>query len=226
MWHIKALYLQALEWPWMWGSHVTYIKAIYLQALDWPWMWGPHVTYQSTMLTSIRLTLNVRTSCDISTLRLDDPKWSLWNFCFSAKHAALWRKSKDWLARNEDNVSEWGDIFTHGLLFQWASTIKIWKLTSSQLDHGEKKLIFNEMMMRSALYWTNALSFIFIVLAHWNNSPWVNMSPHSDTLSSFRANQSLLFLHNDHLIRGVVLFRCLSNECVIPSFILVARKFR
>ena len=26
--------------------------------------------------------------------------------CFSAKHGALKRKSKDWLARNQDNVSE------------------------------------------------------------------------------------------------------------------------
>ena len=25
--------------------------------------------------------------------------------CFSPKHAALMRKSKDWLARNQDNVS-------------------------------------------------------------------------------------------------------------------------
>jgi hypothetical protein len=25
-------------------------------------------------------------------------------YCFSAKHAALSRKSKDWLARNQDNV--------------------------------------------------------------------------------------------------------------------------
>jgi hypothetical protein len=46
-------------------------------------------------------------------------------FCFSAKHAALRRKSKDWLARNQDNVSEWGDMSIRGLLFQWASTIKI-----------------------------------------------------------------------------------------------------
>ena len=38
--------------------------------------------------------------------------------CFSAKHAALRRKSKDWLARNQDNVSEWGNISIHGLLFQ------------------------------------------------------------------------------------------------------------
>ena len=38
--------------------------------------------------------------------------------CFSAKHAALKKKSKDWLARNQDNVSEWGDMSICGLLFQ------------------------------------------------------------------------------------------------------------
>ena len=38
--------------------------------------------------------------------------------CFSAKHAALRRKSTDWLAGNQDNVSEWGDMSTRGLLFQ------------------------------------------------------------------------------------------------------------
>jgi hypothetical protein len=35
-----------------------------------------------------------------------------------------------------------------------------------QLHHGENKLIFNEMMMRSALFKTNTLSWMFIVLAH------------------------------------------------------------
>jgi hypothetical protein len=38
--------------------------------------------------------------------------------CFSAKHAALRRKSKGWLARNQVNVSEWGDMSIHRLLFQ------------------------------------------------------------------------------------------------------------
>ena len=38
--------------------------------------------------------------------------------CFSTKHAALRRKSKDWLALNQDNESEWGDMSIHGLLFQ------------------------------------------------------------------------------------------------------------
>ena len=46
-----------------------------------------------------------------------------------------------------------------------------------QLYHGENRLIFNEMMMKSAWYKTNTLGLIFIVLAHWNNSPRVDMSP-------------------------------------------------
>jgi len=33
-------------------------------------------------------------------------------------HAALRSKNKDWLAWNQDNVSEWGDISIRGLLFQ------------------------------------------------------------------------------------------------------------
>ena len=38
---------------------------------------------------------------------------------FSAKqHTALRSKSKDWLARNQNNVSEWNDMSTRGLLFQ------------------------------------------------------------------------------------------------------------
>jgi hypothetical protein len=38
--------------------------------------------------------------------------------CFSAKHAALRRKNKDWLALNQNNVSEWSDMSTCRLLFQ------------------------------------------------------------------------------------------------------------
>jgi hypothetical protein len=38
--------------------------------------------------------------------------------CFSAKQAALRRKSKDWLAQNQNNVSEWSDMSIRGLLFQ------------------------------------------------------------------------------------------------------------
>ena len=45
--------------------------------------------------------------------------------CFSAKHATLRRKSKDWLAWNHDNLSEWSNMSIHRLLFQWTCTKKI-----------------------------------------------------------------------------------------------------
>ena len=73
-------------------------------------------------------------------------------------------------------MSEW-------LLFNASSAI-------FQLYRGENKLIFYEMMMMFTLY--NTLSWISIVLAHWSNRPRKDMSLHSDTLSWFRANQSLL----------------------------------
>jgi hypothetical protein len=45
-------------------------------------------------------------------------------YFFSTKHVALRRKIKDWLARYQNNVSEWNDMSTRGLLFQSASTMK------------------------------------------------------------------------------------------------------
>jgi hypothetical protein len=38
---------------------------------------------------------------------------------------ALRRKSKDWLDWNQDNLSEWSDMSTRGLLVQWIRTIQI-----------------------------------------------------------------------------------------------------
>ena len=38
--------------------------------------------------------------------------------CFSAKHSALRRTSKDWFARNQDNVSEWSNMSIRGM---WVS---------------------------------------------------------------------------------------------------------
>ena len=45
-----------------------------------------------------------------------------------------------------------------------------------QLYHGEH--IFDVMMMMSALYYTNMLSWIFIVLAFWNTTPILLHSRH------------------------------------------------
>jgi hypothetical protein len=38
--------------------------------------------------------------------------------CFFTKHATLRRKSKDWLARNQDNVSKWGNMSISRLMVQ------------------------------------------------------------------------------------------------------------
>ena len=45
--------------------------------------------------------------------------------CFSAKHRAFRRKSKDWLAPNQNNMSEQSDMSIRRLLFHWVSTVKI-----------------------------------------------------------------------------------------------------
>ena len=45
--------------------------------------------------------------------------------CFSAKHEALWSKSKDCLPLNRDDVSQWSDMSTRGLLFQTTTIIKM-----------------------------------------------------------------------------------------------------
>jgi hypothetical protein len=37
---------------------------------------------------------------------------------FSDKHVVLRGRSKDWLARNQDNMPEWPDMSIRGLLFQ------------------------------------------------------------------------------------------------------------
>jgi hypothetical protein len=50
-------------------------------------------------------------------LRSDQTKdFKIGMCCFSAKHAALMRKTKDWLSRNQDNVCECGDMSIRGLL--------------------------------------------------------------------------------------------------------------
>ena len=55
------------------------------------------------------------------------------------------------------------------------------------------------------------MSWILLVLAHWNNCPRIDMSLNTDTLFWFRVNQSVLFLLND---------ACLAEKQQIPIFIV------
>ena len=54
--------------------------------------------------------------------------------CFSAKHAALRRKNKEWLSRNQDNVSEWSDMSSTKQI----SSSSHGKLTCSPHDMAER----------------------------------------------------------------------------------------
>ena len=77
---------------------------------------------------------------------------------------------------------------------------KLWALHFLQQDQ-----------QRGPPYSIPTLGLILIVLAHWNNSPRVDMLLHSDTLFWFIANQSLLFLLNA---------ACLADKQQIQIFIV------
>jgi hypothetical protein len=62
--------------------------------------------------------------------------------CFSTKHAALRRKSKDWLAQNQNNVSEWSDL----LLCRFLS-ISLDKIKVNECTVGEPPLFFSSRDM-------------------------------------------------------------------------------
>jgi hypothetical protein len=75
------------------------------------------IKWFSFVLTEVLFLTKLNTNHMVMTFtcnyRLQDYKISI--CCFSAKHAALRRKSKDWLALNQDNVSEWRDMSIRGI---------------------------------------------------------------------------------------------------------------
>jgi hypothetical protein len=80
-------------------------------------------------------------------------------------------------------------------LYQWW-LIVVQSQMNNLTTSWREQVTFNEMMMMISVVYNN-LNWIFIVpwvLAHWNNSPLVDMSFLSNTLSWFRAKQSLLLL--------------------------------
>jgi hypothetical protein len=80
-------------------------------------------------IDSVRVSMLASSAVDLGfelrSGRIKDSKIGI--CCFSAKHTLLKRKRKDWLAQNQDNVSEGvgGTCLSADCCFQWASTIKI-----------------------------------------------------------------------------------------------------
>ena len=81
----------------------------------------------------------------------------------------------------------------YNVKFEWVGDCC---LMPAQRYHGENKLILMRWWWGPLCTRPTPLVGFFIVLAHWNNSPRVDMSPHLDTLSWFQTNKSLLFILN------------------------------
>ena len=79
------------------------------------------------------------------------PDYKIGICCFSAKHAALRRKSKDWLARNQNNVSEWSDMSD----LQWFSPGTPVSATNKTDCHD-----ITEILLKVALNTINQLTII------------------------------------------------------------------
>jgi hypothetical protein len=96
--------------------------------------------------------------------------------CFSAKHAALKRKSKDWLPRNQNNVSERSDMSTRRLLFQWASTIKI---QLSVLVYNKADPIIISLKINLFSPWYSWIGVKQQSLTHWKSKiDWIGHWKH------------------------------------------------
>jgi hypothetical protein len=99
--------------------------------------------------------------------------------------------------------------------FDWGVSeekIKMWIVNGRQTTNERRRTT-------DAKWWYK----LTLPLARWaNNSQWVDMSLHSDTLFWFRANQSLLFLLNAAFLAEKqqitnVIFFCLTRPQFVPT---------
>ena len=133
---LKNLWLNLLT-LWMWELHILRILSYLIKKKILGRYFVVWRKYYVPILKERIINGGVMVSMFVFSLSVVDrgfmPQWSqtkdykIGICCFFAKHLVLRSKSKDGLARNQNNVSEWGDMSIHGLLFLWAtcSTIKI-----------------------------------------------------------------------------------------------------
>ena len=73
-----------------------------------------------TQATSAELMISILPS----SMSRQTKEYTIGIWYFSANHTPLRSKNKDWLAQNQDNVSEWSSMSTW-LLLLWANILKI-----------------------------------------------------------------------------------------------------
>ena len=87
------------------------------------------------------------------------------------------------------------------------------------LMHPSINLTINYMVNKTSIpvfYYQLIIRWIFIVLPHWNNSLQVDMSLHSNSLSWFHANQSLLLLLRREAANTNMIVFCLPQPGLKP----------
>jgi hypothetical protein len=75
------------------------------------------------------------------------------------------------LARKQNNVSKWSDMSTRGLLFQWASTIKIQLLKKNTKKKTKQNKQTNKKLLQYILEWTdnqNVISWLVAWHIFWD----------------------------------------------------------
>ena len=104
----------------------------------------------------------------------------LWNLFHQVRNEGTFFTTLEFISLGnlQEQISHQWNLYTGNIIF-------LWNMFYQNLYH--RKLFLGELFHRN-LFW--------LILAHWNNSPRLDMSLHSDTLFWFRANQSLPFLFN------------------------------
>ena len=94
-------------------------------------LWCSCKIYPHRWCNGQRVHLECGRSCQNKTIksefesRSDQTKdYTIGICCFSAKYAALRRKSKDWLAQNQDNLSEWATCLYADCCFSELALLK------------------------------------------------------------------------------------------------------
>ena len=64
----------------------------------------------------VRMLVSSALDCGFVSRSGQTKDYKIGDCCFSSKHAASHNISKDWLAWNHDNVSEWSDLSLCGLV--------------------------------------------------------------------------------------------------------------
>ena len=80
------------------------------------WLWSRHINRIGAVMVSVLISSVVDRGLKPRSGQTNEYKIGI--CCFSTKHTALRSESKDGLARNQNNVSEWSDMSIRGLLFQ------------------------------------------------------------------------------------------------------------